>query len=56
MNKSYDWNYKQEYRLMSYGENQDYFMPMLPSRIFLGLKINKLDQDKIMKFAKKIPY
>lgn len=53
MNKSFDWNYEQEYRLLYYGKNQDYFMPNLPSRIFLGLKISKLDQDKIMKFAQK---
>ena len=53
MNKSFDWSYEQEYRLLSYGKNQNYFMPNLPSRIFLGLKINKRNQDKIMKFAKK---
>lgn len=53
MNKSFDWSYEQEYRLLCYGKNQNYFMPNLPSRIFLGLKINKRNQDKIMKFAKK---
>ncbi len=28
-------------------------MPILPSRIFLGLNINNKDSEKILKFAKK---
>ena len=28
-------------------------MPILPSRIFLGLNISDKDQEKIIKFAKK---
>lgn len=54
MNKSSDWSYEQEYRLFCPPEfDQDYFMPILPSRIFLGLNINNKDSEKILKFAKK---
>lgn len=54
MNKSSDWSYEQEYRLFCSSEfKQDYFMPILPSRIFLGLNISDKDQEKIIKFAKK---
>ena len=31
----------------------DYSMPVLPSRIFLGLNITDKNQEKIIKFAKK---
>ena len=54
MNKSSDWSYEEEYRLFCPANfNQDYFMPILPSRIFLGLNIKTKDQDKIIKFARK---
>jgi len=54
MNKSSDWSYEEEFRLFCPPEfEQDYYMPILPSRIFLGLNIKTKDQEKIMKFAKK---
>ncbi len=54
MNKSSDWSYEEEYRLFCPAEfEQDYNMPILPSRIFLGLNIKTKDQEKIMKFARK---
>lgn len=59
MNKCSDWDWEEEYRLycspkiIALGADQDYFMPILPSRIFLGLNIKPRDQEKIVKFAKK---
>lgn len=54
MKKSVDWNYEQEYRLFCSSDfKQNYFMPILPSRIFLGLNISDKDQERIIKFAKK---
>lgn len=54
MNKSSDWSYEQEFRLFCPPEiGQDYYMPIIPSRIFLGLNIKAKDEDKILNFAYK---